>query len=59
MSKLEKVLVNNARELVINIYTNNINFENKWIKEVEQRTFGRIDDRYDKIYVTEEDAVIA
>jgi len=59
MSKLEKVLVNNARELVINIYTNNINFENEWIKEVEKRTFWRIDDRYDKIYVTEEDAVIA
>lgn len=59
MSKLEKVIVNNARELVIKIYTSNINFKNEWIQEVENRTFWRIDDRYDKIYVTEDDATVA
>jgi len=58
MSKLEKVLVNKARELVIKIYTNNINFKNEWIQELKKRTFWRIDETKDKIIVTEQEAIL-
>lgn len=55
VTKVERCIINRAREIIIKSYTNNIIVRTDYIKEFHDRTFWRIDDNTWKVIITQKE----